>query len=111
MPSQIFKEIVPAFILFELLEKICEKNDKYYLLSKTAYKQACYHNYLEEFCNTLKEYYHKSKVYYVNRKLDYTKFITIVRQLCKTNQILYTSNILYNKSNYDILYYIYKPEV
>ncbi len=109
MNSQIFKKNVPEIILFELLDKICEKNNNNYVLSKTAYKHACYHDYIDDFCNTLKDYYHKSKEYYVDRKLNYTKFVTIIRQICKTNKILYTSNILYNKSNYDILYYIYIP--
>jgi len=109
MNSQIFKNNVPVDILFDLLEKICEVNDdKHYMLTKISYKQACYHNYLDEFCETLKKYYHKSKLYYVNRKLDYSKFITIIRHLCNVNNILYTSKIVYNKSNYDILYYIYK---
>jgi hypothetical protein len=40
--------------------------------------------------------------------MNYNKFVTVVRQICSVNNLPYTSKIVYNKSNYDILYYIYK---
>ena len=106
--SQIFKKPIPNNILFDLLKNISTINDTHYLLSKTSFKLAVYHNYLNDFCNAIKEYYHSSKLYYVERKLNYTKFITIVRQICSYNKISYTSNIVYNNSSYDIIYYINK---
>ena len=41
---------------------------------------------------------------------DITKkwsFITIIRQVCKKNHIPFNSQIKYDKSSYDICYYIY----
>jgi hypothetical protein len=112
MSSQIFKKPVPNEILFDLLQKVSANKDNnidnYYLLNKTCFKQMVYHNYLEDFRDTIKEYYHKSKLHYIERKLDYNKFITIIRQLCSFNKISYTSKIVYNNSTYDIVYYIYK---
>ena len=108
MKSQIFKSLVPINILFELLEKICIKDEKYYLLSKPSYKAAEYHNLIVDFCSKVMEHYHTSKRYYVDRKMNYNKFVTVVRQICSVNNLLYTSKIVYNKSNYEILYYIYK---
>lgn len=107
MSSQLFKKKIPEYILFNFLDKFCEKKDNYYLLSKTSFKQASYHNYIDELCNILKEYYHTSKLYYIERKLNYSKFVTIIRQLCNINNIVYTTNIVYNNSTYDILYNIY----
>ena len=42
-----------------------------------------------------------------NIKLTYNSFTTIIRQICKYNQITYTSQIKYDKSTYEIVYYIY----
>jgi hypothetical protein len=108
MKSQIFKSLVPIDILFELLEKICIKDEKYYLLSKSSYKAAEYHNLIVDFCSKIVEHYHTSKRHYVDRKMNYNKFVTVIRQICVIHNILYTSKIVYNKSSYDILYYIYK---
>lgn len=106
MKSQIFKSIVPITVLFELLEKICVKDEKYYHLSKSTFKAAEYHRLVTDFCSKIIEHYHTSKRYYVDRKMNYNKFVTVIRQICSVNNVSYTSKIVYNKSDYDILYYI-----
>ena len=109
MNSQIFKKRVPENILWDLLKKICVEQSKYFLLSPISFKQAEYHNTtLSDFCTSLEEYYHVSKKHYVSRKLNYSKFTTLIRQICNINQVSFTSKIVYNSSSYDILYYIYK---
>jgi hypothetical protein len=107
MNSQIFKDQISKDILFELLDKICVKNEKYYTLCKISFKKGEYNNLLVPFMEILLPKYHNSKQYYVTRKLTYSSFITIVRQLCRLNSINYTSKIIYSKSSYDIIYYIY----
>ena len=52
-------------------------------------------------------YYHISKRKYLERKLTYNSFITVIRQICNFNKITYTSQLKYDKSTYDITYYIY----
>ena len=107
MSSQIFKKKLPKEILYDLLNKICVKNKEFYTLNKIAYKKGEFQKLLEPFLEILSDYYHISKQYYVTRKLTYNSFITIIRQICKTNNINYVSKIIYLKSNYDIVYYIY----
>ena len=107
MTSQIFKNRIPSEILFDLLEKICIKNNGYYLLNRGAYKKAMYNSLIEPFCDTILPYYHISKKFYVTRKQNQSSFITILRQICKYLNINYTSKITYNKSTYDIIYQIY----
>ena len=109
MSSQVFKEAIPINILFDLLDEICTKHNNHYLLSKTSFQKAKFHNLIVPFCDNIKKYYHNSKTYYTTRSIDYNKFITIIRQICRLNNISYASKICYNKSTYDILYYIYKP--
>ena len=38
--------------------------------------------------------------------MTYTAFTTVLRQICKFNHIKYTTKIRYEKSTYEIVYYI-----
>lgn len=107
MTSQIFKEHVPNEMLFTLLENIAIKNDKYYIVNNNSYKKGIFHNYINEFIEQCRQYYYISKRKYLDTKLTYKSFITIIRQICNFNNITYTSQIKYDKSDYNIWYYIY----
>jgi hypothetical protein len=111
MLNQIFKHMVPNEILFSLLDKICVKMDKYYLIDMNSYRKMLFHEYNIVFCNKLREYYHNGKMFYINRKISYKSFTNIVRQICKANNIKYCSGIKYNESNYNINYMIYYEEI
>jgi len=111
MNSQIFKNQIPREIIFDLLDKICTKNDKYYILNKISYKKAEYLQILPAFYETILPAYYISKQFYISRKQNYSSFITIIRQICRLNGINYTSKIIYNKSSYDIVYYIYSKGI
>jgi hypothetical protein len=107
MISQIFKYPVPNELLFNLLDKICLKTDSYYLVDMNAYRKMIFHNYNDNFCNELKEYYYVGKSFYITRKMTYKSFTNVVRQICKINTILFTSQMKYNESKYNIDYLIY----
>ena len=107
MLKQIFKKNVPINILFELLEKICLKTDRYYLIDHNAFKKLLYNNYQDEFLETIISYYQESKKFYITRKFNYNSFVNIVRQICKSNDNMFTSKIKYNESKYNIDYFIY----
>jgi hypothetical protein len=107
MSSQIFKIYVPEIQLFDLLKKICISENNYYIFNKVAYKKAIFLNLLQPFIESLLPNYYKSKQFYLTRKQTVSSFATIIRQLCKLNNIDYTSNIYYIKSTYDIVYKIY----
>lgn len=107
MSSQIFKNNVPNAILFELLDKICLKNERHYILNSIAFKKGVYNEDIQRFFIECIPFYHLSKRKYLERKLTYSNFVTVVRQICNYNKITYTSQIKYDKSNYDIIYYIY----
>jgi len=108
MSHQIFKADIPNELLFDFLEKVYSfKTDKYFLVDKDIFKKAQYHEFLEPFVKSLDDYYHLSKKFYIERKLNYTRFATIIRQICKRNEIPFSSTIKYDKSSYNIIYYIY----
>jgi guanylate kinase len=107
MNNQIFKKKIPNEMLFTLFDFITKKGEKYYIINNDTYKRGLFNNKIVEFLNEIKEYYHLSKQKYIDRKLSYNSFTTILRQICNYNKINYTSQIKYDKSKYDINYYIY----
>ena len=107
MTKQIFKKMVPIEILYDLLEQICLKTDKYFFIDTNSFKKMLFHNLHLPFLETVIEYYHSSKKFYVERKFSYNSFTNIVRQICKSNDVLFTSQIKYNESKYNIDYFVY----
>ena len=105
--SQTFKNTIPKSILFCLLENICDKHEKYYIFDMVAYKKGIYMNTIPLFCEEIKAYYHDSKQVYVDRKISYSRLCTIIRQICNSNSIMFTTKILYSKSKFNIPYFIY----
>ena len=108
MYSQIFKTQFPNNLLFDLLEDISVKQENRYTVNKNSYKKGILNNSIVEFLNICKPYYYDSKQKYLERKITYNTFMTILRQICNTNKLIYTSQIKYCKSRYEIEYYIYK---
>jgi len=107
MSTQIFKQKVPIEILYEILENICAKNDKSYVLNNISFKKAIYNNYISDFYEKCRPYYHTSKHHYLDKKLTYNSFVTVIRQICKSNNTMFCSKIKYENSSYDFHYFIY----
>jgi hypothetical protein len=107
MSTQIFKTQLPRNLLFDLLDKICPKNEKHYTFNNISFKKGVYTGDIIKFFEDCKQYYHISKRKYLEKKLTYNAFTTVLRQICNHNKITYTSQIIYDKSRYDIYYYIY----
>jgi hypothetical protein len=107
MTSQIFKNSIPNDMLINLLNDIAVKTEKCYVVNNNAYKKGIFNESILKFIEECKPYYHLSKRKYLERKMTYNSFITIIRQICNYNKITYTSQLKYDKSVYDIMYYIY----
>ena len=107
MSNQIFKKNVPNELFFDLLNSICMKNEKHYTFNINAFKKGMFNETIANFFKECIPYYHISKRKYLERKLTYNTFITILRQICNYNKITYTSKLKYDKSSYEIVYYIY----
>jgi len=101
--------MISSDYFYNLLDKICLlQNDKYYTINNDAFKKMKLLNLYEELTEKLKPYYKPSRHYYVERPAKYNYFTTLVRHICKNNEIMYSSKIKYDKSKYEIIYYIYK---
>lgn len=109
MSSNILKDKIPMSILLNLLEEYCFiKNEKYYILDLDTYKKIVLEEKIESFLENIVPYYKKSKLNYVTRPMKYVYFLTLVRHICNSNNVQYTSNIYYNRSKHYIKYIIYK---
>ena len=106
--SQIFKKRVPLNILYDLLDSYSHHNSKYYLVNDVFFKKLKFDDILNKFLDTIKPYYFESKKFYVERNMTYVRFTTIIRQICKLHELHFSSKILYDRSKYNINYYIYK---
>lgn len=107
MSLQIFKENIPNNLIFDLLDIICLKSEKYYIFNIESFKRGVYKEIIQKFIQNCYMYYHISKRKYLDRKLTYNSFNTILRQICNSNNIIYTTKIKYDKCTYNIFYYIY----
>jgi len=107
MTSQIFKKKISTDFLFQLLNKVASKSEKLYIFNIDSYKKGVLQGDVQKFLEDCKDYYHISKQKYLERKLSFNSFTTVLRQICKYNKITYTTQIKYDKSSYSILYFIY----
>ena len=107
MSGQIFKTAVNIDYFFTFLSKCAVKKSNHYYLTKTSFKSAVFQDLIQPFCAAIKDNYYISKQYYITRKMIYKNFITVIRQICKHNHIPFTSRINYDKSKYEISYFIF----
>ena len=103
----LFRAHIPIELLYDILEKICVKKEKYYIIDFNAFRLLQFHNLFSDFAETIKPAYKPSKQKYVSRTLTYNSFVTIVRHICRINGIPYETKFNYQHSLYNIDYYIY----
>ena len=106
MKNQIIKLYVDIFENF--VKENFQKENNYYIFNHITFKKLEYDNKILDFLQSLKEYYFKNKHYYLERNpITFNQFNTILRQICKRNDVKFDSNIKYNSSKYSIEYFIF----
>ena len=108
MTSNIFIKDFSNNILYNFLDEFCIIENNYYTFDKELYKKYEYFNKLDNFYELMKSLYKSNKKYYLERNYSYNNLLTIIRHICKKNNIIYFNKIIYNKSKYSIIYYIKK---
>jgi hypothetical protein len=107
--TNIMKKNFNNNILFDFLQNTSQYNNEknYYIFNNESYKKGQMNNYIENILLQLKDYYIKSKLIYLERTMNYKRFLTIIRQICKSQNICIEIKIRYIKSTYEIIYFIY----
>tara|TARA_Y100000389_G_scaffold201641_1_gene244881 strand:- start:888 stop:1232 length:345 start_codon:yes stop_codon:yes gene_type:complete len=108
MSYSIYKKPLPIHILKEFLMNNAEEENNFYVINKIVYKKSLENNTIQQLYSTLLEYYKDNKQFYLNREIDYIRFITIIRHICKFHSINIISQIKYDKNKYNIIYYFNK---
>ena len=106
MSNIIIKYDISNNILYNFLNIHCNYENNYYIIDKLIYKKYCYNDNISGLFKELKQYYRPSKIYYLERETSYNNLLTIIRHICKKNNIEYYSKIKYDKNKYYIIYYI-----
>ena len=108
MPNAIFINDLSNNIIYDFLSLHCPIENDYYVIDKLIYKKFEYNTNISEFFDLLKNKYKKNKQFYLNREINYNNLLTVLRHICKYNNIPYFSKMKYDKNNYYIIYYIKK---
>jgi len=103
--NQIIKTKIDFFNEFIISIGIIENN--YVIVNETIFNKAQYNNLIKPFFENLLPHYHKSKQFYLLREINFASFITVLRQICKSNDVHFTSKLKYSKSSHYIEYYFY----
>ena len=115
--NQLFKTPVPVHVLWDFLKQNFTETDTHILITKYLFHKAEYNQTLAititmptlaQFISSLKDHYYLSKRKYIDRPLTYKFFLTLIRQLCNAHHIEYSTKLVYDKSSYEIEYYITK---
>ena len=107
--EQIFRKQIDLKILYDLFDQISVSKNGAYAINNNVYKKMVFHGLHTEFCQSMTEYYHKSKQFYATRPFTYKSFTTILRQICKYNNVDIVSKVRYIDSEYCNEYVIYLP--
>ena len=101
--KNIFKNNPDKTDFVNMLKNVCMIDNRKYILYDELYKKSMttIHSYISE----LKNNYHISKQSYLE-DINFKKCVTIIKQICKTHDIEWSTKRKYQNNSYKI-YYIY----
>ena len=103
--NQIIKSDISSCIVVDFIKNNCRKEGKEYVSDKTVFKIIYQNGVLTEFVEKIKPFYFESKKFYIERKLNYKNYNTILRQITKNKNIVTRKTINYFNNSYEITYY------
>lgn len=111
MKTSYFKQNIPSTILFSLLKELCVVNNNCYVLNIYSFQRGTHNGMIQTFMSDCVPYYLENKQMYATKELTYKSFLTVVRHICKTNNIQYDRHIQYHHSTYQIVYNIHLLDI
>ncbi len=109
MKTNYFSEPIPSSLLFNLLQELCVVCNNYFIMDMPTYYNGIHKGLIQKFVADCNPYYLPSKRFYTTTELTYKSFLTIVRHVCKINNIPYSNHIQYCHSIYQVVYHITAP--
>ena len=105
-----FTKMIDNSIIVELLKKNCVKINNYYIFDIISFKKGIYNESIINFIEHCRLCYKPKYHHYLERKLTAKTFLTILRQICNHNNIIFTNEIKYSNSTYETIYKIWIDE-
>jgi hypothetical protein len=103
MPSSVFSSDLPDGLVEEFITTLCDNtNVGKLVIDRTTYKRALFENTLYPFLSLLTPHYYDSTQFYLTRKMTYTRFLTIMRQLLRYCKINYTTCITHTSTRKEV---------
>ncbi len=106
--KQLFKQKPEYSKIKSFIQIFSDKYSNYYLINQHTFMRSKLNGDIHKCINYLLPLYYSSKKFYLTRTITYQNFLTIIRQICKVCNILFTYKIKYVSSKYMIEYYIYE---
>ena len=113
MKSQLIKKDFDISLLYDFIRKIGKQEKNYILVDNYTFRINTFESnqIIIDFYSTMKQYYYKNKIKYLEREPEFKTAMTVMRQLLKYKEILYDSKIKYDNSSYITQYFIYFSEL
>ena len=105
--SNIFKTIPDKNKILNYIKKNSYNINNKNIIDLNTYKESLHNGKIDKFIKYIKPFYLKNKYIYLERKINYKNYLTIIRQLLNIFNIKYIKNIKYIHSSYEIIYIIY----
>jgi len=99
-----FTTPIDNIVIVELLQKNCVKINNYYVFDTISFRKGEYNESIKTFIDHCRLCYKPKYQYYLDRKLTAKSFLTIMRQICNQNNIVFTNEIKYSNSTYETIY-------
>jgi hypothetical protein len=95
MNKRLFRADAPVADLFTLLDRICEKTSRYFVLDVTAFNKLKYHGLYADFADRVRVEYMPRQKFYADRPLTFRSFSNMVRQICRAGGVPVDSHQTY----------------
>ena len=90
--------------IIELLKTNCVRINNYYIFDTISFRKGEYNESIKLFVEHCTLCYKPKYHFYLTRKLTAKSFLTIMRQICNNNNIIFTNEIKYSNSTYETIY-------
>ena len=102
--SQIFKYEIPCSLLVNIVRKLGYIDNNVYNINLASYKKGMLDGSIPELFKECRQYYFMSKKKYVDGKINYQGFLTVLRQIGKYHNLDFDTRINYYNNAYEIIY-------
>jgi hypothetical protein len=106
--GKLFKELVPWEYMRILLSEICPSLslNQLFVIDLNVYKKMIFLEKHYAFLETLKKHYRLEKHFYITREFTYNSFMTILRQICKSHQQPFHTELKFGRAFHNMVYYV-----